>query len=63
MLETLNATSWGPMLRMLEQTGADILMVQEHHMLDDKITAVHGRLKREGWSSWFAWFVTLRDVP
>ena len=29
-------------------------MVQEHHMLDDKITAVHGRLKREGWSSWFA---------
>ncbi len=42
------------MVQRLESTSAQLVMIQEHHMDEQKLAKISEQLKKQGWSAWFA---------
>ncbi len=53
VVDTVNATAWGPASRYLLQTGADLVLCQEHHLGPSEIPAASAWSIRHGWQSIF----------
>jgi hypothetical protein len=54
VVETCNATSWGPMRRYLRRTRADVVLTQEHHVGPEQLPAKTAWALRNGWHAIFA---------
>ncbi len=48
-IDTINATSWGPMSRYLLTTSAHVLLCQEHHLGPHDVPAAAAFAVRHGW--------------
>ncbi len=49
VVDTVNATAWGPTARYLQQTSADLVLCQEHHLGPSEIPAASAWSIRHGW--------------
>ncbi len=54
VVETCNATSWGPLRRYLRRTKADVVLAQEHHVGPEQLPAKTTWALRNGWHAIFA---------
>ncbi len=51
---TVNITSWGSILDMLSCTRADVLLVQEHKLGEERAAEADAWLRRRGWNALFS---------
>ncbi len=51
---TVNVTSWGSVLGLLATTRADILLVQEHKLGEERAEEAAAWLRRRGWNAMFS---------
>ncbi len=48
---TANTTSWGPLMRLLRNTVADVVLAQEHHLPPWRVAEASDWARRQGWHS------------